>query len=60
MEKITIDTFGSMDKDFGLKFIIVIVDYFTRNVELFLKQVSAIAAADALWHHTCRFTAPLH
>ena len=29
-------------------------------MELFPKQeVMAIAAADALWRHTCRFTAPL-
>ena len=29
-------------------------------MELFPKhEVSAIAAADALWRHTCRFTAPL-
>ena len=44
----------------GLKNIIVIIDTFTRYVELFPKQeVTAIAAADALWRHTCRFTAPL-
>jgi transposase InsO family protein len=44
----------------GFKYIIVIIDTFTRYVELFPKQeVSAIAAADALWRHTCRFTAPL-
>ena len=42
----------------GLKYIIVIIDTFTRYVELFPKQeVTAIAAADALWRHTCRFTA---
>ena len=41
-------------------YIIVIIDTFTRYVELFPKQdVTTIAAADDLWHHTCRFTAPL-
>ena len=44
----------------GFKYIIVIIDTFTRYVEIFPEQeVSAIAAADALWRHTCRFTAPL-
>ena len=44
----------------GLKYIIVIIDTFTWYVELFPKQeVTAIAAADALWRHTCRFTARL-
>ena len=45
----------------GFKYIIVIIDSFTRYVELFLEQeVTAIAAADALWRHTCRFTASIH
>ena len=44
----------------GFKYIIVIIDTFTRYVKLFTKQeVMAIAADDALWRHTCRFTAPL-
>ena len=44
----------------GIKYIIVIVDTFTRYVELLPKQeVTAIAAAVSLWRHTCRFTAPL-
>ena len=38
-----------MDEDFGLKYIIVVVDCFTRYVELLPKQeVSAMAASDAL------------
>jgi len=32
MEKIAIDTIGPMDEDFGLNYIIVIVDCFTRYV----------------------------
>ena len=44
----------------GIKYIIVIIDTFTWYVELFLKQeVTAIAAADALWRHKCRFMTPL-
>jgi len=60
MERIAIDTIGPIEENFGLKYIIVIIDTFTRYVELFPKHdVSAMAAADALWRHTCRFTAPL-
>jgi hypothetical protein len=60
MERISVDTIGPLPADMGLKYIIVIIDTFTRYVELFPKQeVTAISAADALWRHTCRFTAPL-
>ena len=48
MERISIDTIGPLPlSDMGIKYIIVIVDTFTRNVELFPKQVMAMAAADA-------------
>ena len=57
IERIDIDTIGPVDEDMGLKHIIVIIDTFSRYVELFPR--SAIAAADALWRHTCRFTSPL-
>ena len=43
----------------GIKHIIVIIDTFSWYVELFPIQVTAMAAADALWRHICRFTAPL-
>ena len=60
MERISIDTIGPLPSDMGIKYIIVIIDTFSRYVELFPKQeVTAMAAADALWRHTCRFTAPL-
>ena len=60
MERIAIDTIGPIEENFGLKYIIVIIDTFTRYVELFPKHdVSAMAAADAQWRHTCRFSAPL-
>ena len=59
MERISIDTIGPLPADIGMKYIIVIIDTFTRYVELFPKQeVTAIAAADVLWRRTCRFTAP--
>ena len=36
----------------------MMIDTFSGYVELFPKQeVTAMAAADALWRHTCRFTA---
>ena len=60
MERIAIDTIGPVPEDLGFRYIIVIIDTFSRYVELFPKQeVTAIAAADALWQHTCRFTTPL-
>ena len=34
MERIAIDTIGSIDEDFGLRHIIVIIDTSTRYVEL--------------------------
>ena len=38
MERISIDTIGPLPADMGLKYIIVIIDTFTRCVELFPKQ----------------------
>jgi len=58
MEKISIDTIDPWPADMGLKFIIVIINTLTRYFELFPKQeVTEIADADALWRHTCLFTA---
>jgi hypothetical protein len=60
MERIAIDTIGPVPDDMGFKYIIVLIDTFTRYVELFPKQeVTALAAADALFKHMCRFTTPL-
>jgi transposase InsO family protein len=59
MERISIDTIGLLLADMGLKYIIVIIDTFTRKFELFPKQEVTAIAADALWRYTCRFTAPL-
>ena len=50
MERIAIDTIGPLPNAMGFEYIIVIIDSFTRYVELFPKQeVTAIDAADALW-----------
>ena len=38
IERIAIDTIGPLPNDMGFKYIIVIVDTFTRHVELFPKQ----------------------
>ena len=38
MERIAIDTIGPLPNDMGFKYIIVIIDTFTRYVELFPKQ----------------------
>ena len=47
MERIAIDTIGPSPNGMGFKCIIVIIDTFTRHVELYPKQeVTAIAAAD--------------
>ena len=55
MERIAIDTIGPLSNDMGFKYIIIIIDTFTRYVELFPKQKNtAIAAADALCRPTCR------
>ena len=37
MERIAIDTIGPLPNDMGFKYIIVIIDTFTRYVELFPK-----------------------
>jgi len=35
LERIAIDSIGPVDEDMGLKYIIVIIDTFSRYVELF-------------------------
>jgi transposase InsO family protein len=43
----------------GFSFIIVIIDTFTRYIELFpTDDVTADSAASAIWQHSCRFRAP--
>ena len=59
MEWIEIDSIGPHPNNMDFKYIIIVIDTFTRYVEIYQKQeVTAIAAADALWCQTCRFTAP--
>ena len=57
MQRIAI---GPLDIAKQFRFILVIIDIFTRYVELFpTEDVSAEAATDALWRHSCRFGTPL-
>ena len=52
MERIAIDSIGPIDETFGLRYIIVIIDTFTRYFELFPKHdISAMVAVDVLWRH---------
>ena len=60
MEVLNIDTIGPVDPDEdGNTFILVIIDCFTRWVELFpTPDTSAKSAADALLQHVGRYGAP--
>ena len=49
MERISIDTNGPLPSDMGIKYIIVIMDTFSRYVKLFRKFVTEMSTADALW-----------
>ena len=54
------DTIGPLPEVMNFKFIIVLIDTFTRYVELFpANMVCAVSAANALWKHICRFCIPL-
>jgi len=56
MQRIAMDTIGPLDIAKQFRYILVIIDTFTRYVEIFpTKDVSADAATDALWRHSCRF-----
>ena len=60
MEVLNIDTISPVEKDeFGNEYILVIIDCFTRWVELFpMPDTSAIASARALLNHCGRFGVP--
>ena len=60
MDVLNIDTIGPVDSDDdGNKFILVIVDCFTRWVELFpMPDTSAISAAEAILQHVGRYGIP--
>jgi hypothetical protein len=60
MQRIAMDTIGPFPEVTTFKFIIVLIDTFTRYVEIFPSQtVSATSAANALWRHICRFSTPI-
>jgi hypothetical protein len=59
MTRIAIDTIGPFPTDMGFSHIIVVIDTFSRYIELFpTNDVTADSAASALWQHSCRFRAP--
>ena len=60
MDVLNIDTIGPLPKDeFGNEFILVVIDCFTRWVELYpTPDTSALSAARALLQHVGRFGVP--
>jgi len=60
MTRIEIDTIGPLSPSNGFCYIIVIIDHFSRNIQLFpVYDVSAKSAADVLHRHVCRFGVPM-
>ena len=60
MTRIGMDTIGPLSPSEGFCHIIVIIDHFSRYIELFpSKDVSAKSAANALHRHICRFGVPM-
>ena len=60
MTRIGMDTIGPLSPSNGFCYIIVIIDHFSRYIELFpAYDVSAKSAADALHRHVCRFGVPM-
>jgi len=57
MQRIAVDTIGQFPEATTLKYIIVLIDTFTRYVELSLSQT--VSATSALWRHICRFCTPI-
>ena len=62
MKRLCIDTIGELpatEPTNGYKYVLVIVDTFTRWIELYpLRTTGAVEAADALLVHFCRFGEP--
>ena len=56
MQRIALDTIRSMEISKEFRYIIAIIDRFTRYVELF--PAYDVTATDALWRHFCRFGTP--
>ncbi len=60
MEVLNIDTIGPLSNESSEKYIIVIIDCFTRFVELYLiENTSAMLCARALLSHVCRYGTPM-
>jgi len=60
MTRLGMDTIGPLSPSEGYCHIIVIIDHFSRYIELFpSKDVSAKSAANALHQHICRFGVPM-
>jgi hypothetical protein len=62
MKRLCIDTIGELPEtgpENGYKFVLVVLDTFSRWVELYpLRSTGAIEAADALLDHFCRYGEP--
>jgi transposase InsO family protein len=54
------DTIGPLSNDSSEKYILVIIDCFTRFVELYpIEDTSAMPCAKALLSHVCRYGTPM-
>ena len=58
MQRIALDTIGPLPIAKQFKFILVVIDTFTRYVELYSTK-DVTTKADTLWSHSCRFGTPL-
>ena len=60
MTRLGMDTIEPLSLSEGFCHIIVIIDHFSRYIELFpSKDVSAKSASNALHQHICRFGVPM-
>ncbi len=60
MEVLNIDTIGPLSNDSFEKYILVIIDCFTRLMELYpIEDTSAMLCARALLSHVCRYGTPM-
>ena len=59
MQHIALDMIGILPISKQFKFILVIIDTFTRYAELYPTKYVTAVATDVLWRHSCRFGTPL-
>ena len=60
MRRIALDTIEPLEISHQFRYILVIIDTFTRYKELFpTKNVTAEEMTHELWRHSCRFGTPL-